>query len=323
MNLLWLTIGLGMLLVGADGLVRGASNLALAMRVAPLAVGLTVVAFGTSSPELAVSLQSALAGDASIAVGNVVGSNIFNVLLILGLSALITPLAVAVQLIRFGIPLMIVVVLIFWGLAADGSVSRVEGISLAFGLVAFTVWTVRQSRKESASEQRVCEVRSTESVSRDASSARFWLTQIVLIAVGLGLLMIGSKWMVESTIKLAESWGIPSSVIGLTIVAAGTSLPELATSVVAAMRGERDIAVGNVVGSNLFNILGVLGISAGMSNCPLLIAPRFLILDIPMMVAAAVVCLPMAITGKQISRKEGFVFVLAYLIYTFFNLTAG
>ncbi len=322
MNLLWVSIGLGMLLYGADRFVRGASRLALAMKVTPLAVGLTIVAFGTSSPELAVSLHAALAGDASIAVGNVVGSNIFNVLLILGLSAMITPLAVAIQLIRFDIPLMIVVSLAFWGIVADGSLSRIEGLGLAIGLIAFTAWTVIQSRRESAASiEEFADVQSIEAVADTTSVTRFWLTQIALISFGLVLLLFGSRLMVDSSIRLAESWGVPSALIGLTIVAAGTSLPELATSVVAAIRGEREIAVGNVVGSNLFNILGVLGLSASLSTKPILIDRSFLTLDIPVMIVAAIVCLPMAITGKQISRIEGLVFLIAYLAYTIYLVT--
>lgn len=313
MTLLMFLLGLAALILGAELLVRGASRLALTFGISPLVVGLTVVAFGTSSPELAISVQSAWAGQADIALGNVVGSNIFNVLFILGLSALITPLVVHQQLVRREVPLMILVSLLLWALAADGGIERWEGILLAVGLAAYIVYAIRASRRETAQ----IEAEYAEAMPGDGSAwDRHWSVQVLLILGGLALLVLGSNWLVESAVAIARSLGVSELIIGLTLIAAGTSLPEVATSVMAALRGERDIAVGNVVGSNLFNILGVLGISAAIAPATLSVAPGLLAFDLPVMVAVAVACLPMFFTGHLIARWEGGLFFAYYLAYT-------
>ena len=316
MSLLWFALGLAALVVGAEALVRGASRLALSFGISPLVVGLTVVAFGTSSPEMAVSVESALSGQVDLAIGNVVGSNVFNVLFILGASALIVPLLVHQQLVRQEVPVMIGVSLLLWALAADSSIGRWDGVLLAGLLVAYTVFVIRQSRREGASVRQEYE----EALPADGTRAwdRHWTVQVLLVAVGLGLLVLGAHWLVAAAVAFAQALGVSELVIGLTIVAAGTSLPEVATSILAALRGERDIAVGNVVGSNIFNILGVLGVSALAAPASLGVAPAVLSFDLPVMTAVAVACLPVFFTGNRIDRWEGVVFLAYYAAYTIY-----
>lgn len=300
-----------MLVLGAEALVRGASRLAVNFGVSPLVVGLTVVAFGTSAPELAVSVQSAIApkDGADIAIGNIVGSNIFNVLLILGLSALVAPLLVSQQLVRRDVPIMIGLSATLYAMGADGTVGRLEGALLFAGIVLYTGFAISQSRKETQAVQ-------DEYADEFGNSQGTLVWNIGLILIGLSMLVLGSRWLVQGAVVLANSLGVSDLVVGLTIVAAGTSLPEAATSVVASLKGERDIAVGNVVGSNIFNILAVLGLSALVSPAGVRVAPAALDFDIPVMLAVAVACLPVFFTGYVISRWEGAIFLVYYGVYT-------
>ena len=317
--MLLFVLGLVALILGAELLVRGASRLALSLGITPLVVGLTVVAFGTSAPELAVSVQSAWAGQVDIALGNVVGSNIFNVLFILGLSALITPLMVHQQVIRQEVPIMIGVSLLLWALALDGGINRWEGLLLTALVVGYTVLLIRQSRRETAAVQAEVDAEYTEAFDGPPKEVgAHWGVQVLLILAGLALLVLGAGWLVEAAVAFARHLGVSELVIGLTIVAAGTSLPEVATSVMAALRGERDIAVGNVVGSNIFNILSVLGISASVAPSALDVAPSIPVLDLPVMVAVAVACLPVFFTGNRIDRWEGGLFLGLYAAYTLY-----
>ena len=307
-------VGLGLLVAGGEALVRGASRLALALGLSPLVIGLTVVAYGTSAPEMAVSVGAALAGNggADVAVGNVVGSNIFNVLFILGVTALFAPLLVSQQLVRVDVPLLIVVSLAMLAFALDGRVSRLEGIVLAVGAIAYTVFAVWQSRRESAD---VREEYSKEFGRPARSGWRATCVDLLLIVGGLVLLVIGSRWLVDGAVTVAMALGVSELVVGLTIVAAGTSLPEVAASVVAALRGERDIAVGNVVGSSLFNILSVLGVTSLVAPGGVRVAEAALRFDIPVMVVTAVACLPIFTSGRRIDRWEGGLFLAYYVAY--------
>lgn len=317
--MLWFIAGLIALILGAELLVRGASRLALSFGISPLVVGLTVVAFGTSSPELAVSVQSTWSGQVDLALGNVVGSNIFNVLFILGLSALVLPLVVHQQLIRQEVPIMLGVSLLLWALAADGGIGRWEGGLLAGLMLVYTVFVIHQSRRETQPVQAEVEAEYQDAFAGSRKGwDRHWGVQILLIVAGLALLVLGSRWLVEAAVGFARELGVSELVIGLTIVAAGTSLPEVATSLLAAVRGERDIAVGNVVGSNIFNILGVLGISALVAPSALTVAPSMLAFDLPVMVAVALACLPIFFTGNLIARWEGGLFFALYLGYTLY-----
>jgi cation:H+ antiporter len=317
-----LVAGMAALVIGAELLVRGASRLAIAVGISPLVVGLTVVAFGTSAPEMAVSVASAFSGRADIALGNVVGSNIFNVLFILGLSALLVPLIVDQKLVRFDVPLMIGVSLLVLVLGLDGSVGRVDGVCLFIGILGYTAWCVVAGRKESLAVQReYAEAYGTQEgapgqVDREATRPVALFQHLGFIAAGLVLLVLGAGWLVVGASDLARRLGISELVIGLTIVAGGTSLPELATSVVAAIRGERDIAVGNVVGSNIFNILAVLGLSATIAPDGVAVADQALRFDIPVMIAVAAACLPIFFTGHRIARWEGALFLGYYIAYT-------
>ncbi len=315
-------LGLALLIIGAEGLVRGASRMALGLGISPLVVGLTVVAFGTSAPELAVSIQSALSGSggADVALGNVVGSNIANVLLILGISAAITPLVVQQQLIRLDVPLMIGVSVVVFVMALDGTISRIDGLILFAGIVVYTMFAIRQSRMESADVQE--EYRAEFDTGR-AQTIGDWLKNVAFLTGGLALLVVGSRWMVDGAISFARVLGISELVIGLTIVAVGTSLPEIATSIVAALRGERDIAVGNVVGSNIFNLLAVLGLSSIVAPTGISVAPAALNFDMPVMIAVAIACLPIFFTGRLIARWEGWLFLGYYIAYTLYLILAA
>jgi len=307
-----LLAGLLFLVLGAEALVRGASRLATRLGIPPLVIGLTIVAYGTSSPEMAVSIQSSLAKQADIAIGNVVGSNVFNVLFILGLSALVAPLHVAQQLIRLEVPIMIGVSLLALLFSLDGVVQPSDGVVLLVGAIVYTAFQVYQARREKDPE---VQAEYAQFGGTRQMSLVQWITHLGLIAVGLVLLVLGSGWLVESAVAIARSVGISELVIGLTIVAMGTSLPELATSVVASLRGERDIAVGNVVGSNIFNILAVLGISAAISPTGVRVSQALLNFDIPVMIAVAIACLPIFVTGNLISRWEGLLFLVYYVAY--------
>lgn len=308
-----IVLGFGLLTAGGELLVRGASRLAAAVGVSPLVIGLTVVALGTSAPEMAVTLRSSLQGKADLAVGNVVGSNICNVLLILGLSALAAPIAVSVRLIRWDVPLMILASVLCYVLGLSGQISRGGGALLFCGLVSYVAWAVVQSRKESREVQlEYAREYGTESNSRSEKAG----VQVALIVVGLILLTLGSHWLILGSVAIARLLGVSELLIGLTILAVGTSLPELAASVIASLRGERDIAVGNVVGSNLFNILGVLGLSALLSPKGIAISNVAIRFDIPVMVAVAVACLPIFFSGHRITRWEGGLLLAYYLAYT-------
>ncbi|MBX3422342.1 MAG: calcium/sodium antiporter [Pirellulaceae bacterium] len=316
MALLMLVAGLVILTAGAELLIRGATKLAVVCGISPLVVGLTVVAFGTSAPELVVSVQSAYLGKPDVALGNVVGSNIFNILFILGISALIVPLRVSQQLIRLDVPLLVLVSLIMGAMAYDGLIGKLDGLLLASGLVAYTAFAVVKSRKEEAGIR--AEYEAEFGPVEKSSGLSSILKNLALIAVGLAMLILGSRWFVEAAVDIARSLGISELVIGLTIVAVGTSLPEVATSIMAAIRGERDIAVGNVVGSNLFNIMSVLGIASLASPQGIAVSRDALQLDIPIMIAVTVACLPIFFTGNTIARWEGGLFFGYYIAYTVF-----
>ena len=301
-------IGLVLLLWGGEWLVKGASRVALVLGISPLVIGLTVVAFGTSAPELGVSLFAALEGKADIAVGNAVGSSIMNILLILGAAALITPIVISRQLIRWDVPVMVTVTFIAYLFSLDGRISPLNGTVLVTLLVLYTLWSIRLGRKEEKKKHRP-----SDAVSTGAAAV---LKNLFFIAAGLGMLVVGSQWLVDGAIVLAEAMGVSELVIGLTVVAVGTSLPEIATSIIATIRGERDIAVGNVVGSNIFNILSVVGISSAVLDDGLSVAPAVQTFDFPVLLAVSVACLPIFFTGGSISRWEGVLFLSYYAAYT-------
>lgn len=322
MTLLIFIAGLAGLIAGAELLVRGASKLALSFGLSPLVVGLTIVAFGTSSPELAVSVGAVANGQTDIAIGNVVGSNVLNVLFILGISALITPLVVHVQLIRQEVPIMIGAALLLVLFALDGRVSWYEAAMLTAAMVAYTVFLVVQSRRESQQTQGDYEAE------LQPAAAGAWDSklpvQIALIVIGLALLVAGAEGLVRAAVVFAQHLGLSELVIGLTVVALGTSMPEVATSIMAAIKGERDMAVGNVVGSNTFNILGCLGISGLVAGSTGLQVPASVMaFDIWVMLAVALACLPVFMTGREIARWEGAIFLGYYVAYVAYLILAA
>jgi cation:H+ antiporter len=322
MNIIMFLAGLALLVVGANTLVRGASKLALSFGISPLVVGLTIVAFGTSAPEVAVSVGAVLDGKTDIAIGNVVGSNIFNVLFILGISALIAPLVVNIQLIRQEVPIMLGASLLLLAFTLDGKLAFLESGLLLALLGAYTVFLVVQSRRETQAAQDEF----AEAVQPASAGAwdSHWAAQLGLIAVGLAALVFGSDFLVQASVNFAKAMGVSDLVIGLTIVAAGTSMPEVATSISAALKGERDIAVGNVVGSNTFNILGCLGVSGLVSgDLGLVVAQSVLVFDIWVMLAVALACLPVFMTGREIARWEGGVFLGYYVAYVTYLIMAA
>ncbi len=308
-------LGLVVLVAGAELLVRGASRLATAVGVSPLVVGLTVVAFGTSAPELAVGISSALAGQPDIALGNVVGSNIANILLVLGLAALAAPVVAGLRVIRREVPVMIGASIVLWLMALSGHIDRLEGALLFGGIIVYSALLARSSRRESG---RVRAEFAAEYGIEAGGGRRAGMLNLGLAVMGLLLLLVGADWIVAGATAMATSLGIPEVVVGLTIVAVGTSLPEIATSILAGVRGHRDIAVGNVVGSCIFNIMMVLGATALIAPAPLAVSSDLLAVDLPLMVAAAAACLPILYTGLVVDRREGallLAFYVAYLVY--------
>ena len=308
-------LGAALLIAGAELLVRGASRLAGSLGISPLVVGLTVVAFGTSSPETAVSVGSVLGGQADVAVGNAVGSNILNVLLILGISALVSPLVVSRRLVRLDAPLMVGVSVLLLVLALDGSISRLDGLLLFGGVVAYTLFAIWESRREGTEDHAGNGVGEEDVGERwDKRIA----VQVGLVVAGLGMLVLGSRWLVDGAVAIASAIGISELIIGLTVVSIGTSLPEVATSVLAVLRGEREMAVGNVVGSCIFNVLAVLGLTGLVAPDGVTVASAAISFDIPVMIATAVACLPIFFTGYRINRWEGLLFLGYYVAYTLY-----
>jgi len=316
-TLLTLVGGLGVLTVGAELLVKGSSRLAAAIGVSPLVIGLTIVAYGTSMPEMVVSIQSGLRGQDDVAIANVVGSNIFNVLFILGACAAVLPLHVSAQLIRLDVPIMIGASLLTCVLAYDGRIGKFDGALLTTLILGYTVRSILRSRKETKEVEAEYEAEYGPATA-GGKSASALLLDVGMIIGGLACLVIGGRWFVDGSIDLARALGVSEMIIGLTIVAAGTSMPELATSIVATLRGERDIAIGNVVGSNIYNLLGILGVASLATPGGLAVNPLMFRVDIPVMTLVAVACFPVFVTGLAVSRREGLLFLLGYVAYTAF-----
>lgn len=310
----WLLIllGLGLLVVGGEALVRGATGLALLARVTPAVVGLTIVAAGTSMPEMVVSVQAAIEESPGLAMGNVVGSNIFNIAAILGLTALVRPLRIQGNTVRLEWPVMMLASIQLLLLARDGSLDRLEGGAFLIAMViflAYAVWIGRQNA--TSAEKAEFEELTTASFGRTGAAAAVLNTLAVL--VGVGLLAGGSTALVSGASSVASGLGVSDTVIGLTIVAAGTSTPELVTSVVAAWRGKDDIAVGNIVGSNIFNVLGIAG-ATGLIH-PIPVPASILASDIWWMLGASLLLFPLMRSGMRISRAEGAVLLGGFIVY--------
>ena len=304
--LLSLLVGLVLLYFGAEGLVRGSSSMALRLGVSPLLVGLTVVAFGTSAPEMMVSVKAAYLGQGDISVGNVVGSNICNIGLILGFCALLVPIRVASQIVRIDTPIMIGTTALAIALLYDGSLSRAEGIIFFLLLVIYVVFSIRLAKRQAADPL------AQEFSDEVKISKRGVVVDVGMVLGGLVMLVFGARFLVDAAIEIAKALGLSEAVIGLTIVAVGTSLPEFATSLLAAIKKESDIAVGNIVGSNIFNILGILGVSAMITP---LGSAGITSVDLAVMAAFALGLWVFAATGHRISRTEGLLMLVPYAGY--------
>ncbi|MCE2983245.1 MAG: calcium/sodium antiporter [Parachlamydia sp.] len=321
MTVFMFLLGLTGLVIGAELLVRGASRLGLAIGISPLVIGLTIVAFGTSSPEMAVSVRAALANHSDIVIGSNIGSTNFNILFILGICALVAPLLISQQLVWYEVPIMIGAHFLLLALSLDGRITRLNALILLLCLICYTIYAIVKGRREAKPVAE--EYQAAFSVSKNGSKALFIVKQCGLIVIGLIFCVFGAGWLLDSAVILARALGVSELIIGMTIVAAGTSLPEVATSVVATIRGQRDIAVGNVVGSNIFNILGIVGVAGLIAPDGIAVAPSVLRFDLPVAIAACVACLPVFFTGHKISRWEGGVFLGYYIAYTSYLILAA
>lgn len=300
MDYLSIMAGLVGLFLGGEALVRGSVSIAHKMSISPFVIGLTVVGFGTSTPELLVSVQAALKGVPDIAIGNIVGSNIANVLLIVGVTALVWPIHVAGSALRRDTTIMILSALALVPLFAMGEIGRVAGLTLVAGLIAYLVWTFLKPRQEASDDE-------AEAAATPIMNALLWVT------LGLVGLLFGARFLVDGAVSVAQDFGVSEAFIGLTIVAIGTSLPELATSLIAAFRHQSDIAIGNIVGSNIFNVLGILGVTSIVAPIP--VAPRFLTFDLPIMIVVSIVLTGLLLLHQKIGRRTGAVMLLAYCAY--------
>lgn len=309
-----------MLAVGAEMLVRGASRLAAALGVTPLMVGLTVVAVGTSMPELAVGVIASQQDNGGLAVGNIAGTNVCNILLILGLSALLRPLPLHLRVLRIDLPTMVVACAAMAVLALDGVLSRLDGTLLLAAGVAYTAAVVRVARRETRAVKAEFRDMYGDDAGKGRVAAPAWARYATVLVAGIALTIVGAEWLVDGAVALARRFGVSDALIGLTVVALGTSAPELATTCVATLRDERDVAVGNLLGSSIYNVLAILAVTCLASPQGLPVERELLLFDIPLMTGVAILCVPVFVTGRRVSRAEGGLFVAVYLIYLSFLL---
>lgn len=313
-------LGTVILIAGAELVVRGSANLAVRLGISPLIIGLTVVAIGTSTPELAVAIDAGIEGKGSLAVGNVAGTNVINILLILGISAFLAPLALHLRVLRLDLPVTIVATLGLLAAASDRVITRTESVVLAAGAILYTLLVIGAARKESQDTRAEFERElAAEGVGRPRGSI---IRSTFVLLLGIPVTVVGSIWLVDGAVELAQSLGVSDAFIGLTVVAIGTSTPEIATAVVATLRRARDVAVGNLLGSGIYNILFILGVAGLFPSAGLEVDRDVARVDIPVMLVVAVVCVPVFITGRTVTRLEGGGFVAAYLAYLAYLLIA-
>ena len=329
-NAVWFFVGLTALIVGAEVMVRGSTAVAARLGISPIVIGLTVVSIGTSMPELAVGVVAATEGSGALAVGNIAGTNVVNQLLILGLSALILPLVMELRTLRFELPVMAGAAVLMWALAADGTLSRLDGVVLVVGAVGYTVAVIRIARRESrAVLGEFVEAYAVDgpgsglaSGAAEPPAGKRSAMHVAMMLGGIAVVVVGADWLVTGSVGMARGFGVSDALIGLTVVAIGTSAPELVTTVVSTLRGERDVAVGNLLGSSIYNILLILGITCLVPTHGLLLPDNLVRIDIPIMVAVALVCVPIFVTGRRVSRLEGGAMVVAYVGYLAYLLAA-
>ena len=315
MTILLFIAGLVALISGAELFLKGVDHFGLKWGISPVVMGLTVVAFATGAPELAISLQAATSGSADLVLGNIIGSNIANILLILGITAFLKPLDITRRIVRVDVPIVILASALLFGLALDGGLSALDGIILLSGLVAYSIFTYFQVKKDRNAGKSLHLDELEEEKKHLSTGAFFYFKNIGFLIAGLVLVVLGSGWMVDSAVTIARIFGLSELVIGLTIVSIGTSLPEIATSMSAARKGNADIAVANVMGSNLYNILLTLGLTLVIAPGILPVSADAIKLDLPFMVAVSIACIPVFIAGFNLTRTDGILFLTYYAGY--------
>jgi cation:H+ antiporter len=308
-------VGLIVIVFGAELLLRGATRIAAMLGIKPILIGLTVVSVGTSAPELAVGITAVFEGKGGLAVGNIAGTNIFNILFILGLSAAIRPLPLQLQTLRLDVPVMIAAAIALFLMALDGVLSRTEGLVLVAAAIAYTAALILLSRRESSEmKQEFAEEFSRQALGTGRGAA-WGLWNTLLLVAGMALTVFGADLMVGGAANLARMVGVSDAVIGLTIVAIGTSAPELATTIVSTLKDERDVAIGNLIGSSISNIVVILGLTCVAAPNGVDVSPDVLRIDLPLAAAVAIVCWPVFRSDRMVSRREGIVFVTLYVAY--------
>lgn len=314
--------GLVVIIVGAEMLLRGASRIATLLGIRPIVIGLTVVSVGTSTPELAVGIAAAAEGRGALAVGNIAGTNIFNILFILGLSAAIRPLPLQLLSIRLDVPAMCAAALVLLLMAADGVLSRGEGLWLMAGAIGYTIALVRLSRRETpamrrefAQEYGPASVKPRPGAALPGSRWAHGAWNAVLLLVGMAVTVLGAELLVSGAASIAQAYGVSDAFIGLTIVAIGTSAPELATTLVATLKDDRDVAIGNLIGSSIYNVLVILGLTCVVAPAGIDVSPEILRIDLPLAALVAIVCYPVFKSERRVSRGEGIAFLSAYAVY--------
>lgn len=325
-NTAWFLFGLGALIVGAEVMVRGGAEVAVRLGISPIVIGLTIVSIGTSMPELAVGVVAAGEGSGALAVGNIAGTNVVNVLLILGLSAALVPLTLQSRTIRFELPIMAAAALVLWTLAADGVLTRLDGAILVGGAFVYTVAVIWSARRESHAvvEEFAAELvaeYATEEVGAVATKGHRTSINVAMTVGGIAVVVLGADWLVDGAVGMARQFGVSDALIGLTIVAIGTSAPELVTTIISTIRGDRDIAIGNLIGSSIYNILLILGVTCLVPAHGLNLPSSLVTIDLPVMVAVALLCIPIFISGRRVTRVEGALMVAAYAAYLVLLLT--
>jgi cation:H+ antiporter len=315
MTVLMLVAGLVALIAGAELIVNFGTRLARRLGISPLIIGLTIVSIGTSAPELAVGIDAMSRGAGSLVLGNIAGTNMVNLLLILGLSASIRPIVLQKQTLRLDLPAMVFSSLLLVLLSLDGSLSTWDGVLLLAVAVAYTVWLLMTTRREASAEALSEGVHHDGEPRRPGGSRLLAARDLLLTGVGIAVVVLGADWLVTGAVEIAEAFGVSDTLIGLTVVAIGTSLPELATTLTATIRGARSIAVGNLIGSSTYNLTFILGASLLFGPAEVAVSQQLVALDLPLMLGVALLCVPVFLTGRRITRWEGVMFVGAYAAY--------
>lgn len=307
--------GLVTLIAGAEALVRGGAGLAARLGISPMIIGATIIALGTSAPELAIGIDAAIRGSGSLAIGNIAGTNTVNLLLILGVTALAQPLPLRSQVIRLDLPMIVLASALLLVFALDGRYTIFDGVALITVGLVYTTFIVRAARRETMdSRQRQRDHEPTGQPTRGDSRGRLLLQLLGLLA-GIVAVVVGAGWLVDGAVEIALALGVSEGLIGLTIVALGTSAPELVTAVVATVRRQREIALGNLLGSSVYNIVLIFAITVLVTQDGIAVDPVLVMIDLPVMLLAAIACIPVFLTGRRIGRVEGAMFVGAYLAY--------